>query len=158
MNLKEYMIETTLSAAEESFRYANKVPADKLEWVPLEGGRSVMDICRELAVCPTWALDVINGRDPSEWTEEDEAKALAEAAEWKTPNACYAECKKRLEELFQLYHGLSDERLAETKWLPYEGGRDFTMAEMMDYPRWNFNYHTGQIAYIQTLYGDKEMY
>jgi hypothetical protein len=32
------------------------------------------------------------------------------------------------------------------------------MIEMMDYPRWNFNYHNGQIAYIQTLYGDKEMH
>jgi len=158
MDLKEYVIEVTRNAAEESFRYANKVPADKWDWMPLDGGRSVMDICRELAVCPTWALDTINNKDLSEWTEEDAAKARAEANQWKTPEDCYEICKQRLEELFTLYRSLSEERLAETKWLPYEGGRDFTMAEMMDYPRWNFNYHTGQIAYIQTLYGDKEMY
>jgi hypothetical protein len=29
---------------------------------------------------------------------------------------------------------------------------------MLDYPRWNFNYHLGQIAYIQTHYGDKSLY
>ena len=32
------------------------------------------------------------------------------------------------------------------------------MIEMMDYPRWNFNYHLGQIAFIQMMYGDKEMH
>ena len=32
------------------------------------------------------------------------------------------------------------------------------MTEMMDYPRWNFTYHVGQIAYIQTLLGDEKMY
>ena len=53
---------------------------------------------------------------------------------------------------------MPDERLSNTKWLPYNGGRDHTFLEMLDYVRWNCNYHTGQIAYIQTLYGDKEMY
>jgi hypothetical protein len=27
---------------------------------------------------------------------------------------------------------------------------------MLEYPRWNATYHLGQIAFIQTLYGDKE--
>ena len=53
---------------------------------------------------------------------------------------------------------MPDADLDKKRWLPYDGGRDFTMPEMMDYPRWNFNYHLGQIAYIQTLYGDKEMH
>lgn len=158
MKLQEHMIEVTRVAAEEAFRYAGKVPRDKLEWAPLEAGRSVLDICRELAVCPTWALDTINNKDLSQWTEEDTAKARAQADQWKTADDCFVECKRRLEELFELYRTMPDERLTETKWLPYEGGRDFTMPEMMDYPRWNFNYHTGQIAYIQTLYGDKDMY
>ncbi len=53
---------------------------------------------------------------------------------------------------------MPDERLSEKKWLPFDGGRDFSMPEMMDYPRWNFNYHLGQSAYIQTLLGDREMH
>jgi hypothetical protein len=53
---------------------------------------------------------------------------------------------------------MPDERLAETKWLPFNGGRDHTYLEMLEYPRWNATYHLGQVAYIQTLYGDREIH
>ena len=45
--------------------------------------------------------------------------------------------------------------------LPFGPGgsmKPFTIAEMADYPRWNFTYHLGQIGYIQTLYGDNAMH
>lgn len=158
MRLQDYMIEVTRNAAEEAFRYAKAVPSDKVDWKPEAAGRSVLDICRELAFCPMWAKDTIDSEGTPEWNEEQLAAAEKEQEKLKTIADCHAECKRQLDALFELYHTLPDERLSETKWLPYEGGRDFTMPEMMDYPRWNFNYHTGQIAYIQTLYGDKEMY
>jgi hypothetical protein len=82
----------------------------------------------------------------------------AEQEEWKTAEDCEAECNRRLDKMDELFKTISDERLKETKFLPFDGGRDFTVAEMMDYPRWNFNYHLGQIAYIQVLFGDKDMH
>lgn len=151
------MIEDTRAAAKDVFKYAKAVPADKLDWKPLDAGRSVLDLCRELAMCPGWAVDIIEGK-PQEWNEESMAAMKAEQEQWKTAEDCEAECNRRLEKLFELFRGMPDSRLAETRWLPYDGGRDFTMPEMMDYPRWNFTYHLGQIAYIQTLYGDKEMH
>jgi hypothetical protein len=157
MRLQDYMIDTTKAAADEAFRYAKAVPADKVEWRPLENGRSVLDICRELAMCPTWCEDIISGK-PQEWSEESQAAMQATMNQWKSVDDCQAECNRRLESLFEQFRNLSEERLKETRWLPYDGGRDFTMPEMMDYPRWNFNYHLGQISYIQTLYGDKEMH
>ncbi|MGI8922844.1 MAG: DinB family protein [Fimbriimonadales bacterium] len=159
MKLQEHMINVTRDGAKEAFKYAKAVPADKLEWKPLENGRSVLDLCRELAMCPEWAVELIADKDKN--PDFDEA-AMADAKKmqegWKTIEDCETECNERLEKFFSLMRELPDERLAETKWLPYDGGRDFTMPEMMDYPRWNFNYHLGQIAYIQTLYGDKEMH
>lgn len=82
----------------------------------------------------------------------------AEISAWDTVEKCKAALDEKLERLFTLYREMPDARLLETKWLPYGGGKDFSMEEMMDYPRWNFNYHTGQIAYIQTLFGDKNIY
>lgn len=158
MRLQDHMIDVTRAAAKEAFRNAKAVPADKLEWKPLDNGRSVLDQCRELAMCPTWAYDIISGAPQPEWNEEAVAAMQAEQAQWTTAEDCERVCNERLEKLFELYRNMPDERLSETKWLPYDGGRDFTMPEMMDYPRWNFNYHLGQIAYIQTLYGDKEMH
>lgn len=157
MRLQDYMIDVTRQAAKEAFKCARAVPADKLDWKPLDTGRSVLDQCRELAMCPKWAEDIISGVEQPEWNEATLEAIKKEQEQWKTIDDCEAECNRRLESLFTLYRNMPDERLKETKWLPYDGGRDFEMPEMMDYPRWNFNYHLGQISYIQTLYGDKEM-
>lgn len=158
MRLQDYMIDNTKAAAGEAFRYARAVPEDKLDWKPLDAGRSVLDQCRELAMCPTWCEDLISGKPEPEWNEETFAAIKKEQEQWTTVDACEAECNRRLESLFAAFRALPDERLKETKWLPYGGGRDFTMPEMMDYPRWNFTYHVGQIGYIQTLLGDREMH
>jgi uncharacterized damage-inducible protein DinB len=157
MHYQQYMIEQTKALKDEAFRQARAVPADKVEWKPSDTARSVLDICRELALCPTWAKDTIDGVE-FKWDEEEFAKIKQEQEQWKTIEECEKECDRRLEALFQLYGSISDERLKDTRWLPYDGGRDFTVLEMMDYPRWNFNWHAGQIAYIQTMYGDKEMH
>lgn len=158
MKLQEHMVHVTKKAADEAFNAAKAVQSDKLEWSPLDHGRSTLDICRELAMCPSWCLSIISNEPQPEFNEELMAKIKAEQEQWKTIADCKAECDRRLEILFDYFRNMPDERLAETKWLPYDGGRDFSMPEMMDYPRWNFVYHEGQINYIQTLYGDREMH
>ncbi|MBS1726961.1 MAG: hypothetical protein JST51_09605 [Armatimonadetes bacterium] len=152
MTIQEYLADVTRSAAQEAFRYAKAVPADKLTWEP-DGARSVISLCWEMAMCPTWAQDLIENREEGDSSGGalDPAQPLS-VAEYET------ECLARVEKLAQLFGTLSDERLKDTKWLPYNGGRDHTVLEMMDYPRWNFNYHLGQIAYVQTMLGDKEMH
>ncbi|MEQ1932517.1 MAG: hypothetical protein ABL962_01370 [Fimbriimonadaceae bacterium] len=158
MKLQEHMIEITKNAAKEVFKCARAVPEDKVDWQPLDLGRSVLDQCREMAMCPKWAVDIISDAPQPVWNDEAFAAIKKEQEQWKTVDDCEAECNRRLEQLFEVFRSMPDEHLAKTKWLPYDGGRDFTMQEMMDYPRWNFNYHLGQISYIQTLYGDKEMH
>lgn len=157
MRLQDYMIDVTRAAAKEVFRYARAVPADKLDWKPMDTGRSTLDLCRELAMCPGWAVDIISGK-PMEWNDESVAAMQAEQSQWNTAEDCEAECDRRLEKLFEMFRTMPDSKLEEKRWLPFDGGRDFTVPEMMDYPRWNFNYHLGQIAYIQRLYGDTEMH
>ena len=158
MRLQDRIIEETEAKMKEAFRYAKAVPADKLEWQPLDMGRSVLDLCREMALCPEWAQNIIQSEKQPEFNEDTMAEVRRLQEQWTTAEACEAECVKRLESLLAMYKNMPDERLSETKWLPYDGGRDFTMPEMMGYPHWNFTYHLGQIAYIQTLYGDKEMH
>lgn len=158
MKLQEYLISSTCEAAKEAFSYAKAVPPDKIDWKPLDSGRSVLNICQEMALCPGWARETIEGSGEQEWNEETMAAIEAEKAKFATIEACEAECNRQLEALFDLFRSIPDERLKDTKWLPYDGGRDFTVAEMMEYPKWNFTYHLGQIGYIQTLYGDKDMH
>ena len=159
MKLQNYIADQARFAAEEAFRYAAAVPTDKLEWVPQDGVRSVLDMCKELAKCPDWAYElIVPGGSFESQTEESRAAMKAEMDAWTTVEACHKACLEKLDRLAELYRSVPDERLSETKWLPYNGGREHTILEMLDYPRWNCNYHTGQIAYIQMLYGDKEIH
>lgn len=158
MNYQLHMIDVTQKAADEAFKYARSVPADKVDWKVSETARSVLDQCQEMALCPKWAQDIVTDQPQPEWNDEAFAAMNAEKAQFDTIDKCQAECNRRLQDLFEVYRSMPDADLAKTKWLPYDGGRDFTMVEMMDYPRWNFNYHLGQIAFIQTVYGDKEMH
>lgn len=160
MRVQDYTIDTTREAMAEAFRYAASVPENKLEWKPMDTGRSVMELCRELAQCAEWAYNILDGKfmTPS---EEEGAQQQAEMDGWKTVADCEAAGKEKLGRYFEFLKAFPDERLGETMNLPFGPGgsmKAFTMAEMMDYPRWNATYHLGQIAYIQTLYGDKGMY
>jgi len=158
MTYQEQIIESTKKAADEFFRYARAVPSDKLTWQPLDAGRSALDLTRELARTPVWAYDIVSGAPAVDMTEESLAAEKAITEQWTTVEACEAESRKQLERYFELVQTFPNERLTETRWLPYEGGRDFPMSELLGYPLWNFTYHTGQLAYIQTLYGDHEMH
>lgn len=155
MRYQSYIVEQTKAAMGEAFRYLKAVPTDKVEWKPLEEGRSALSLAQELARTPVWAMDTIQ---KEEWDEEAGKKEREIMAGFKTIDDCEQECNRQMEKLFELYESISDSKLNDTKWLPFDGGREFTVMEMMDYPRWNANYHLGQIGYIQLLYGDKEMH
>lgn len=157
-DIRQCVIDDTKAAMEEAFRYAKEVPEDKIDWKPMDEGRSVLNLCRELAASPKWAADLVQGKPLPEFTDEMAAAIQKEQEQWKSVAACETECKRRLEVFYHAVEGLTDDDMKTKTWLPFSGGRDFTMLEMMDYLRWNFNYHLGQIAYIQTLYGDKEQY
>jgi hypothetical protein len=152
MKIQEYIVKCAKEAGEEFFRYAAAVPVDKLDWSPEGRGRSVLSMCREITQTPTWTLQAFG-----EAVENPEdLKRIAEGL--STPKECEAEFFKRFESVESFFLAFTREDFSKTKWLPYNGGRDHTYLEMMDYPRWNCSYHTGQVAYIQILFGDKEMY
>jgi|SRR5579859_1824981 len=160
MKIQNYVVDCARDAANMAFRYASAVPEEKLDWSPKgEGGegRSVLSMCRELAWTPEWACAAMNPQ-PQDWSEEQREAARQLEQNWKTVDDCHAQFNERFKKWEETVLALSDEDLSKTKWLPYDGGRDFTYLEMLDYVRWNSTYHLGQIAYIQILYGDKEIY
>lgn len=158
MKMQEFVIGATREAMGEAFRYARAVPADKVEWKPMETGRSVLDLTRELAKCPDWAVPILNGELSS---SEDPEMGAEEMASWGTVEECEAALGPKLDRYLEFVAAFPDGRLGETMDLPFGAGgamRTFSMAELLDYPRWNASYHEGQIAYIQTLYGDAGMH
>lgn len=157
VRLQDHMIEITERAREEAFRYARAVPAERLNWSPLGAGQTVMKMVRELAQTPDWAYWVLTDAKPED-PENAAAEQRREMESWVTVDQCEAVCQEKLGRLYELYRGYTDDDLARTKWLPFNGGREHSIAELLDYPRWNFTYHLGQIAYIQSLYDDRELH
>ena len=68
MKVVDYVVDCAKEAGEQAFKYARAVPEDKLSWVPLEGGRSVMSLVQELAMTPTWQYEVLSGE--ADWSED----------------------------------------------------------------------------------------
>ena len=124
----------------------------------MDAGQSVLSMCRELAKCPDWAVALLEGKGMEVFGG---GEAGNEMGAWTSVAECEAACQRNLDRFFKYILTFADAKLKDTVDLPFgKGGslKVFTMAEIMDYPRWNATYHLGQIAYIQTLYGDKEMY
>lgn len=165
MRYQDFIIAATREAFEATFKYARHVQADKVEWVPMGEARTVLSICQELTKCPDWALDMMSkSREEFEASMADPKQQensfneyLKEREAWPTVDECYKVGKEKMDRFLEFLKTFPDERLSEAKWLPYDGGRDFPATEQMAYPLWNFQYHQGQIAYIETLYGDKSM-
>lgn len=155
MNYQEYIVGSMKQQVADFFKAVKKVPAEKLEWKPLDAGRSVLDQAQEVAMSFTWSADMLQGK--VNFSEEAFAEDKAVMSAWTTVEECEKQAGERLAAWESLVSSYPDEKLKETVWLPYDGGRDFTMMEVMEYPRWNAGYHEGQVNYIQVLYGDTSM-
>lgn len=158
MRFQDYITGATKEAMAQAFRYAKAVPEDKLNWSPLDQGRTVLDLARELARCSAWTTEMLKAGKMPDFTEEAQAREKEINDSLVTLEDCEKHSDANLVELAEVFQTIPDERFTDTMFLPFEGGRDFTIQEIMDYPRWNANYHLGQIGYIQILFGDKEMH
>ncbi len=158
MTSKSLIISATERALTEIFRAASFVPEDKLTWQAGEGARPVMNILQECAHCPSWSVALLKERKMPEFTPEFMEQLRAMWAAWNTPAICEAQGKECLVEFKAAIEAFPESDMEQTMFMPFGGGREFAFWEVMMLPYWNLTYHLGQINYVQTLYGDKEMH
>ncbi len=65
---------------------------------------------------------------------------------------------RKMEKLAEVILAVPDSALDDVISLPFAEGMTMSRAEVMMMTYWNYVYHTGQVAYIQRLYGDVEMH
>src|SRR5438270_11967514 len=106
MRLQDYVADSAKEAFDSAFRYAKAVPADKLEWAP-EGGRSVLSMCRELALTSTWCMSAFNSC-PADWSDETREAQRKEQESWTTVEACEEQYKRRFAEVDAFFRGMTD--------------------------------------------------
>jgi uncharacterized damage-inducible protein DinB len=139
------------------FKAARKVPADKIEWRPLDGGRSVLDVCQECALSPTWPLALITSNKPFEMTPEIMAQYQEAKEALKPLDDCEKTAEENVAKLNEAVLAFPDSKMGDTIPMSMWPGGQMPAAEALQLHNWNVSYHTGQVNYIQTLYGDHSM-
>lgn len=135
------------------YRAAKRVPADKLEWRPIGQERTVLELLQECAQAPTWYAGWL---DPTfSHGFDGYAELLEERGKWTTLEECERITRENTAMLIEKIKAVPDERLEEEHEMPW--GMKMKILDMLSSHYWNMTYHTGQIYYIQTLYGDMEM-
>jgi hypothetical protein len=153
MRVQDAMCRYTEGAVDLLYRFARRVPEDKLTWVPMDAGRSVLDQLQECAQAPIWYIPMLDptfSHGYTDFTEMGKARR-----EWTTIDECERVTRENTEKLLAAIRAVPDEQLDEEVKMPW--GETMKKVDVIGFHHWNLTYHLGQIAYVQTLYGDKEM-
>ncbi len=155
MRLQDFIAEQTLLAVDHLFIQARQLPEDKLTWKVMDEGRTPLDQFQECASAPSSYNNIIKG-ESKEFIDSDHMKRREARLTWVTVDQCEAECRERTATLLETIRGTPDEALFNKVTMPW--GEEWKLLDVMMMHHWNMVYHTGQICFIQTLLGDKEMH
>ena len=136
-------------------RTALAVPDDKLNWKPLDNGRSVLDLLGDAAQTPAFVAKML--QSPQEFKPSREAfqQMAQERANW-TRDECIQHLRANTDAVLAALADLSEEQLEAPLHLPMGGGMTMPLGGWILMVYRTFTSRFAQINYIQTLYGDFE--
>ena len=144
-SLQEAVAQRTEMAYQEFDASVRRTAEDRTDWKP-EGGRSVLEIVREVAeVNERWASILRNGK----WVGYDPAREAPSFL--PTLSVARAHLRTTTGLFVTEVRGFPDSRLQNTISVPWG---DITGETALFHALWHMSYHEGQIGYLQTMYGD----
>ena len=143
-------------ASKALVRIVKSTQPDKIEWSPLDQGRTVLDQVQECAVICFLSQDTFSKAIQPVFDFELFGR---KKVEFNTIEKALEAIETNTEALAKIFEAFPEESLSMMVHLPFgPGGMTVSFGEFMMMPSQNMVYHYGQINYIQTLYGDKEMH
>jgi len=149
----EALIAMNNQAVDMFFGAVRKMPAEKQTWKPLDEGRSALEQAQELATAPEMFLMHLAPDRTPKYSSFEEASAAGAQMDL---DACEAECKSLTAEINDAIAKMTPEQMAAKHAMPW--GMEHSGGEIAGFHYWNTVYHLGQVNYIQTLYGDRDMF
>ena len=134
------------------------VPDERLEWQPVAGAKSALRVAAHTALYDGRFVAMIRERrlltpdDIDDWV----ARCEAEEAEVATRAQVERVFREGTAEEFAALDGLSPDDLSLT--LGSGQGWEMPMSDLIELPGWHATLHTGQIDYLQTCWGDHQIY
>lgn len=144
-NLQEAAARRTEIALRDFEALVLRTAEDRVDWKP-DGAKSVLDIVREVAeVNERWAsilrLRKWIGYDPSREAPSFLPNLSVARAHLRTTTGLFVTEIRRF----------PDEHLSKTISVPWG---EITGETALFHAIWHMSYHEGQVAYLQTMYGD----
>ncbi len=121
---------------------------EKFTWRPLDKGRSAHDQVLEAAGMFLLTKHMVESGTVPPMDSEQHGKAMEE---FNTPTKALKQLEDAADLLAVAVTVAPADRLATVLHLPFGGGMDKTIAEIVMMAYWNTVYHEGQVNYIQTL-------
>ena len=150
---KEMIISLIESGGAQLVRTVEATPDDKMEWQPMDNGRTALDLLGDAAQTAAMTQKMVATRGEFKPSREEFGKLKAERAGWTRAEALQ-QLQDSTAQLLETLREASEEDLAEPLHLSIGGGMTMPLGgwAMMAYR--TFVSRMAQINYIQTLYGD----
>lgn len=134
------------------------VPDDKLDWTPTPTAKSAIRIAAHTAIYAGNFAKMIRDRRLPFGDEIPEFVARNQAAEVAITSKAEMEqvFRKNTDEVIAALDTLTPEDVALV--LDTSLGWTVPMTRLMNLPGWHATLHTGQIDFLQTCWGDQEVY
>jgi len=138
-SIRELAKNFTVDSAQRLCRDTTYVPSEKLDWSPMDYGKSVIAILSEISRSNYEIAAVILG-SPAKKVETQDYEELQKLVINSAEEVCKA------------IDSMNDEALEGEVQMPW--GAMFSAAEAILLPASHMSYHDGQVNYIQLLLGD----
>lgn len=155
MRVQDYVANLTEAATAGLIRNAYAIPTEKLLWCPTDATRSALDQLQECAQTSMVFAKMLRGEEV-DFSPRTFIRARKEREEWTTVEECERISQFNMSKLVDAIKEFPSERLEESTQAPW--GVEVQFSELLIAQYWNVVWHTGQIAYIQRLLGDKDMH
>lgn len=125
------------------------VPEDKLDWKPAEGSRTIRQLFTEIVMMTGYVAQALDERGVPPYEE------MADEYAKKSIPQLTTQLDKNAKHYYEAIKNFPEAEYGKTLEAPWGV---WTYFQTMSYPYWNLMWHTGQINYIQTMYGDQNFY
>ena len=150
--------ETAVQGMEHFLKVFSFVPDDKLVWTPTPTSKSALRIAAHTALYAERFARMINDRKlpPSDNLAEWLAQRNSEEAALTSRTVVETIFRRGTDEVIAALDSLPPEAIGTS--LDSGQGWSMPMTALMNLPGWHATLHAGQIDYLQTCWGDQEVY
>lgn len=154
MRLQDYIAENTITSADQLIRQVERL-GEKATWQPLDEGRTALDQLAECALITGSMPQILGAYKFPDLTADDFAEFEKNKAALDTVEKAATKLRESAQAAASAIRNIPDEKLSER--MKFWGEEPWLIADVAAYPGWNHTYHVGQVCYVQTLAGDKEV-